>query len=184
MSIIELGSLPRTPWKNGLGAKATIAAGDGWSLSHAWIETDAPFSDYPGVDRTCVLVRGEGLVLGVAGGDDLDLSAPGAVAAFPGERRVRARLRDGECHVLNAMTSRSLVSHRVAVTQALPAVGYAVVLRGAVRCGGRVAVCGDTVVLPDVGAVASADVLLAAVTFAGSEGSGGAPQGAARGRRS
>ena len=65
VSIMILADLPRSRWKNGQGARATIIEGDGWSLSHAWIEADVPFSDFRGMDRTCALLAGGGMSLGV-----------------------------------------------------------------------------------------------------------------------
>jgi environmental stress-induced protein Ves len=57
------------PWKNGLGQTAEIdrvPTGDGpylWRLSQAVIQTDAPFSQFPGYDRWLCLCQGGAVFL-------------------------------------------------------------------------------------------------------------------------
>jgi len=57
----------RTPWKNGRGMTDDIAVDEGsaprWRLSLATIERTAPFSDFPGYDRTFIVAGGAGVVL-------------------------------------------------------------------------------------------------------------------------
>lgn len=171
MSVLGLADLPRSCWKNGLGARATIVEGDGWSLSHAWIEADVPFSDFRGMDRTCVLLAGGGLSLSFGSQPAVDLPTPGTARTFPGEWRSRARLHDGPCHVVNVMTTRTTYTHTVEISRHLPRAGYAVVLAGSVDCAGSVARFGDTVVLPCDG-VSSPDLLVIAVTLQPLGGSG------------
>ena len=73
--LIREASLPRRPWKNGGGTTVEIAvfpAGAGfdgfdWRLSMADVVADGPFSAFPDIDRTLVLIDGPGLVLDVAG---------------------------------------------------------------------------------------------------------------------
>jgi environmental stress-induced protein Ves len=156
VSVMTLADLPRSRWKNGQGARATIVEGDSWSLSHAWIEADVPFSDFRGMDRTCALLAGGGMSLSFDGHPAVDLPTPGTAQVFPGEWRARARLYVGPCHVLNVMTSRTRYTHTVGVSRHLPRTGYAVVLTGSVD--------GDTVVLPCDG-VGSSDLLVIAVTL-------------------
>ena len=157
-----LADLPRSRWKNGQGARATIIEGDGWSLSHAWIEADVPFSDFRGMDRTCALLAGGGMTLVFGDQPVLDLPTPGTSQTFRGEWRARARLSDGPCHVVNVMTSRTRYTHTVEVSPRLPRAGYAVVLAGNVDCDGSVARFGDTVPLPCEG-VGSSDLLVIGV---------------------
>ena len=62
----------RMPWKNGGGHTTEIAAeppGAGtasfvWRVSVADIAQDGPFSAFPGIDRTLVLLSGRGMRLG------------------------------------------------------------------------------------------------------------------------
>ena len=59
------------PWKNGGGTTAEIAAfpdGAGfnafdWRISLAEVASDGPFSAFPGIDRTLMLVEGARLAL-------------------------------------------------------------------------------------------------------------------------
>src|SRR5512147_1621544 len=59
------------PWKNGGGRTTEIAAaprgadlaGFTWRISVAELERDGPFSAFPGVDRTLVLLAGNGMRL-------------------------------------------------------------------------------------------------------------------------
>ena len=61
-----LADLPRERWRNGAGWTRTVASAahvaDGgqpdWRVSLAEISQGAPFSLFPGMDRTAVLVRG------------------------------------------------------------------------------------------------------------------------------
>ncbi|WP_241668450.1 HutD family protein [Pedococcus bigeumensis] len=157
-----LADLPRSRWKNGQGERATIVEGDGWSLSHAWIEADVPFSDFPAMDRTCVLLAGGGLSLLFDGRPGVDLPTPGTAQSFPGQWRARARLSDGPCHVVNVMTSRTRFTHTVEISRQLTGSGYAVVLAGSIDCDGIVARFGDTVTSPCDG-VGSSDLLVIGV---------------------
>jgi hypothetical protein len=50
-------------WRNGAGRKADIAAGPDWLVGYAWLDADAPFSDYAGYDRTITLIEGPGFIL-------------------------------------------------------------------------------------------------------------------------
>ncbi len=59
MSILRVANCPAVPWKNGLGRTRELAIqppGAGmddflWRVSVAEVETAAPFSAFPGVDR-------------------------------------------------------------------------------------------------------------------------------------
>jgi environmental stress-induced protein Ves len=108
-------SLLATPWKNGGGTTREIAAFPsgagfdtfGWRLSIAEVERDGPFSSFPGVDRTIVLLRGAGMRLRDLGrGDEHALTDPGAPHAFAGEASIEAKLVDGATSDFNVMTRR------------------------------------------------------------------------------
>ncbi|MHA6695035.1 HutD/Ves family protein [Homoserinimonas sp. A520] len=60
------------PWRNGGGSTRQIAALDGpdgwsWRLSMARVEADGPFSVFPGVTRTILVMDGDEMELNVAG---------------------------------------------------------------------------------------------------------------------
>ncbi|WP_158220566.1 HutD family protein [Kineosporia sp. A_224] len=168
MTVVRRADLAVTPWKNGLGRKADIAEGDGWFVGLAWLDRDAAFSDFPGTDRTCVLLEGGGFTLEVEGRAPLVYRDPGTAHSFPGDVPTRCVLAAGPCVVVNVMTRRGDLEHRVEVTGTLPGDGWAVVLRGGLRpVAGDEGVSpeagpGDVVALPHQG-VASPDLLVVAV---------------------
>lgn len=168
MTVVRRADLAVTPWKNGLGRKADIAEGDGWFVGLAWLDRDAAFSDFPGTDRTCVLLEGTGFTLEVDGRAPLVYRAPGTAHSFPGDVPTRCVLADGPCVVVNVMTRRGALQHRVEVTGTLPVDGWAVVLRGCVRPAAGdegpspEAGPGDVIALPHQG-VPSPDPVVVAV---------------------
>lgn len=116
--IIRFASLPVSPWHNGAGRKADIAATAGWSVGFAWLDQDAPFSDLSGRDRTITLVDGPGFTLGFADQPALRVTEPFRPAAFDGGWPAHCTLASGPGLVLNAMTLRAQFRHSVTVFQA------------------------------------------------------------------
>lgn len=112
---LALARLPATPWKNGGGTTREIAAFPpgagfetfGWRLSVAEVERDGPFSAFPGIDRTIVLLGGAGMQLREPDrGTACVLAQPGDAWSFAGELAIDARLRDGPTRDFNVMTRR------------------------------------------------------------------------------
>ncbi len=107
------------PWKNGGGTTAEIAVVPAdadfasgrfdWRLSLASIERDGPFSAFPGVDRTIMLVEGAGMILTAAEGTRMVLDRRHLPQDFPGEWPVDCRLIDGPARDLNLMANRARV---------------------------------------------------------------------------
>jgi environmental stress-induced protein Ves len=107
------------PWKNGGGTTAEIALAPAdadfasgrfdWRLSLASIERDGPFSAFPGVDRTIMLVEGAGMILTAADGARLVLDRSHLPQDFPGEWPVDCRLIGGPVRDLNLMANRARV---------------------------------------------------------------------------
>jgi environmental stress-induced protein Ves len=123
----------RVPWKNGGGHTLEIASeppGAGtaafvWRVSVADIERDGPFSAFPGVDRTLVLLAGNGMRLASASGT-LDVCAPYAPVRFPGESAPDCALVDGPTRDFNLMVRRGAARGDVVVVrEATRAVGPA-----------------------------------------------------------
>jgi environmental stress-induced protein Ves len=114
LGVVRWGDLPPEPWANGGGTTRTVARfpdrGDGpssWRVSIADIDTDGPFSTFPGLERTFVLIDGPGVRLTVDGvrhglrrGDRL---------RFSGEQQTACRLDGGPARALNVMTRRDVV---------------------------------------------------------------------------
>ena len=134
---IRFADLTASRWPNGAGRKADIASGEGWLVAFAWLDADAPFSDYRCHDRTITLTDGAGFVLDFAPPTpSLLVDASFRPTPFDGGWPATCRLPAGPCLVLNAMTARQAWRHQVSITPAhiaLPAVDgqrFIVVLRG------------------------------------------------------
>jgi environmental stress-induced protein Ves len=115
MDIIRAAGLVETPWLNGAGRKADIAAGSGWLVGLAWLETDASFSDYSGHDRTITLLEGGGFSLALPEGSLLTVERPGEPAAFDGKGPIACHLKAGPCTVLNVISAYPRYAHTVQV---------------------------------------------------------------------
>ena len=177
--LFRFADLTKSPWPNGAGRKADIAAGpigdDGkpdWLLAYAWLDADAPFSDYTGHDRTITLVSGVGFILEFAEGAPKMIDAPFRPAGFDGAIPAQCRLPAGACLVLNAMSRRGRWRHRVTTASSrapLPAVAgvrFIVVLRGRCSLGGTLMNPRDAVLVTDaIELAAASDCLLAVAQF-------------------
>ncbi len=114
----------RMPWKNGGGHTSEIAVhpeGAGtaafvWRVSVADVAQDGPFSRYPGVDRTLVLLAGNGVRLEGAG-DPLDLRTPYEPVRFTGEAELDCVLTDGPVRDFNLMVRRDAATGEIIVVR-------------------------------------------------------------------
>lgn len=118
--IVRGDALIAAPWKNGGGVTREIAAypvGAGletfvWRMSVADVEQPGPFSRFPGVERTLVLLDGEGMRLiesgdGKGGGGRTHaLTRPFDIARFDGEASLDAELVHGATRDFNLMVRR------------------------------------------------------------------------------
>ena len=168
--LLRASDYRRMRWKNGAGWTSEILKVHGsderdtndwqWRLSIAEIESDAPFSAFPGVDRELVLLSGNGLRLRFDDGETHDLMPPHDKLRFAGERAAFGELIDGPTRDFNLMWKRDAVDaqlwHRPLVgTMVLfvdPGDTWAVhVMAGHARVSGPAAVgelaLGDTAVL-------------------------------------
>lgn len=121
----------RVPWRNGCGATDEIvvaplppgdaAPGDAtshgfaWRVSVAHVETAAPFSAYPGVDRMLMLVDGAGMDLRFGDAPWRRIDRPFEPIRFAGETPVHCRLVDGPVRDFNVMTDRAVATADVLV---------------------------------------------------------------------
>jgi len=117
--VIRNEDLVRVPWKNGGGTTAEVAAFPegstfetfGWRISMADVASDGPFSLFPGIDRTLIVVEGDGIELDVEGiAYPLDRSSP--KLSFSGDDITAGRLLSGPIRDLNVMTRRGQFLHR------------------------------------------------------------------------
>lgn len=119
--IIRLQDCPSQPWRNGLGRTREIAVhpadadGDNfqWRVSIAEVDSDAPFSRFPGIDRQIVLLDGSGFTMTLDDDRVHALSTPLLPFAFPGEATVRVSLIDGATRDFNLMSRRTQVRGEV-----------------------------------------------------------------------
>lgn len=117
--ILRAADYRRMPWKNGGGETSEIAVGPAgasledfdWRLSMARVASSGPFSTFPGVDRTLVVVDGAGVDLSVAGNPVVTLTPQAAPHTFPADATTTYRLIAGEVTDLNVMTRRATTSH-------------------------------------------------------------------------
>ena len=119
----------RMPWKNGGGRTAEIAA---WAGEHgagafagrvsiAEIDRDGPFSTFPGIDRTFVLLDGAGVVL-TQGGVDVEVTARHEPVRFAGDEASSCRLVAGPARAFNLMVRRGRAQGGVVVADGVTAV--------------------------------------------------------------
>ena len=137
----------RMPWKNGGGRTTEIAAHPPasaidaftWRASVADVSRDGPFSAFPGVERTLVLLDGAGMRL-ADGGGSIDLVARYEPYAFAGEQALECTLVAGPVRDFNLMIRRDIARGSLAVvrdeTYVLPASRYRLcyVAAGACEC--------------------------------------------------
>jgi uncharacterized protein len=115
----------RMPWKNGGGHTkeiATFPAGAGfaafvWRVSIADVLQDGPFSPFPGVDRTLVLLAGEGMRL-AGDGVPIELRTTFEPVGFSGDAALQCSLLDGPVRDFNLMVRRGAARGSIVVCRA------------------------------------------------------------------
>ncbi|MBE3023943.1 HutD/Ves family protein [Janthinobacterium sp. BJB1] len=112
--------LRAAPWKNGGGSTMEIAISPpaaglmefDWRISLATITASGPFSSFPGIDRSLMLVDGDSVQLTLDGARKVTLSAAQPMLWFPGEAAVVAQVR-GPTTDFNVMTRRDRCRHQL-----------------------------------------------------------------------
>lgn len=123
--VVRANALKATPWKNGGGVTREIAAypvGASldtfvWRVSVADVDQPGPFSRFAGIDRTLVLLAGEGMRLVEADGATQALTEPLAMARFDGATALEAQLVDGATRDFNLMVRRARARAELRVWQ-------------------------------------------------------------------
>jgi environmental stress-induced protein Ves len=118
-TLIPFAGLSPVPWKNGGGSTTEIAIAPpeagfddfDWRISLATIAADGPFSQFPGVDRTLMLVEGHGVTLDIDGDARVLLCEDEPVVCFDGAAKVQAKLNRGATTDFNVMTRRARCRH-------------------------------------------------------------------------
>lgn len=137
----------RVPWRNGGGTTSQIATwpaqvqGDAFAgrVSIAEIDRDGAFSAWPGIDRTLVLLEGDGVVL-ASDGAEVELRSPLEPYRFPGDAACECRLVGGPARAFNLMVRRGEARGALVVADAAAAIagewrfGLCYAARGACEC--------------------------------------------------
>ena len=121
MRLLPAARHRRMPWKNGGGETTEIASSPesagldafDWRVSMATVTSDGPFSRFAGIDRTLMVLEGDGLALRVDGRVTARLTPASPPLPFPGDVATQATLLGGPILDLNVMTRRGLFAHRV-----------------------------------------------------------------------
>ncbi len=151
-------TLPVMPWKNGGGTTQEIAcwpAGAGledfgWRVSIASIAQAGPFSRFAGIDRSIMLLEGDGVRLRSADGAiDHLLDAPHRPFAFSGDTALDCTLLGGASSDFNVMTRRGAWRAEVRVLDGATALeaaphGVLLALRGGWRLDAGGAACRES----------------------------------------
>jgi len=111
----------RSRWRNGLGwttelalaPRADVAGEFDWRISIAEIDSDCEFSAFPGIDRSLMLIEGDGIELSGEAFATQTLRARGQVARFPGEQAPHCRVIGAPSRDFNAMTRRDAYRHEL-----------------------------------------------------------------------
>lgn len=144
--IIRLADCPSQPWKNGLGRTREIAvrpaaAGSDdflWRVSIAEVDSAAPFSAFPGIDRHIALLDGDGFSMTLDDERTHALTQPLVPFAFAGEAKVNVTLAGGSTRDFNLMVRRNrargdLLAWRGAATHRInPTVALVFCVRGTI----------------------------------------------------
>ncbi|MGN6520062.1 MAG: HutD/Ves family protein [Dokdonella sp.] len=128
LQAIPASSHQRTRWKNDGGWTTEIARSGGdefrWRISIAEIESDGPFSSFPGVERDLLLLEGNGIELDIGDAPTRRLVQRFERVHFDGEAVVDCRLVAGPTRDFNVMARRDAVRAEVI---ARPLVGSMVI---------------------------------------------------------
>ncbi|POO55856.1 HutD/Ves family protein [Agrobacterium rosae] len=114
MKILRAGDYKRMPWKNGKGETVEIAVFPpdasidtfDWRISMASVVEDGAFSTFENIDRTLVVLSGEGITLFVDGSDPVELRQNSEPHRFAADTPTFATLLDGPITDLNIMVRR------------------------------------------------------------------------------
>lgn len=117
MRILRVRDRVVTPWKNGGGTTAEIAAHPpdaglndfDWRVSVADVRTGGPFSRFDGIDRKLALLKGA-LSLTIEGRGTIALTPDSPPLEFPGDVKTDAVLTSDAAQDLNVMTRRGVVA--------------------------------------------------------------------------
>ncbi len=122
--LLQPADYVRMPWKDGGGRTTEIALQPphatsdtfDWRVSVADVAANGPFSQFPGVDRTIVLIAGAGMRLD-GDGHAAELRTPFEPYAFSGDDGIVCTLLAGPVRDFNLMLRRGRARGHVAVVR-------------------------------------------------------------------
>jgi uncharacterized protein len=125
MNVVSFAELKAVPWKNVLGITREIAVEPMgatmddfvWRVSIADVDTASPFSRFPGIDRTIVLLEGDGFTMTIDTEHEHALTTPCLPFAFAGEATVEVALAGGATRDFNLMVRRGLARAAIDVVR-------------------------------------------------------------------
>ena len=126
VEVIRHAATTVTPWKNGKGIGRNIAAwprqAEGefdWLIATAEMTGTVPFSSYPGIDRSLLVIAGRLLVKSTS--RETVLSKDSETLEFPGEEEiVGTALDEVTMHDFNLLSKRGVVRHTLERWEAPP----------------------------------------------------------------
>ncbi len=89
-------------------------------LSIASMKESGPFSHYPGIERSIILLEGKGVVLDFVDEIKMHLNEPLKPIQFAGEEEIEAKLIDGPIREFNIMAARDCVEAYIHVHKKVP----------------------------------------------------------------
>lgn len=114
-------SFRHSHWKNGGGETIEIAVfpegadleAFAWRVSMARVERSGPFSNFPGIDRTLLVLERDGIALDFGDRGRVELDRASAPFAFPADVAVVGLVAGSGIRDLNVMTRRGAARHFV-----------------------------------------------------------------------
>ena len=116
MEIFGPADFREQPWKNGGGVTRELLRAPhpldperfAWRVSCATVAASGPFSVFPGIDRSLMLLDGDGVALRCGDAAESRLTERGQVWDFSGDMATHCRLLGGPVRDFNLMVDRSL----------------------------------------------------------------------------
>jgi uncharacterized protein len=115
--VVRGHALVPKPWRNGRGVTRDVLDANGgadWQIGLADLDDAAPFSSFPGMDRTFTLVAGGPVRFRFEDGAEV-VCPPLVPVLFPGDRPLACRPEAGPARALNVIVDRARYSAAVAV---------------------------------------------------------------------
>lgn len=146
MLIIRRSKFKTVPWKNGGGithevAKAKVGGKLQWRLSLAEVDSDEPFSLFPGLARILTVIDGEGMDLRDASAAIAHDVPPLTPVHFSGDDQLHGILRSGKCLDFNLIYDPQRFSGSMQVVsgenRSDDLTGGILCLNGTISCGGE-----------------------------------------------